>query len=174
MPRFITRKRAYNLKGIHDRHREIIRMLAIGMSRNDIAATLHIDPMSVTNVSGSEITRARIDELQDVRDDVARDVAARIQEVKGDALELLVQAIDGKVSIPVVGPNEAPVGVNQRIRVAQDLLGRAGHVAPTKSEVNVTHGHFTASDIIRLKELQKEAVQPAVYNIQSEEKDATL
>ena len=122
--------------------------MAVGEAHKDIAAVLGITRAVVTYTQNSELGREKLDELQDGRDETIKSITSHITELQPKALEILAGALDGKIE-QAEGSNVTP---NTQIKVAQDLLGRGGHVAPSRIQGHFEHEHkLTASDIEQIK-----------------------
>jgi FixJ family two-component response regulator len=76
-----TNNRAYNISHIWDTHHEIMRLLVMGLSRQEIARTMGVSPVTVTNVQNSPICRDRLNALREKRDANAMDMTNAIREL---------------------------------------------------------------------------------------------
>ena len=141
--------RSYEIQRLQARHREILRRLALGEAPQDIAADLGITRHVVTYTQNSQLGREQLEELNDSRDETVKTINGRIQQLQPKALDILAGALDGKV--PVV--DGANINVATQVKVAQDMLGRGGHVAPTRVQGLVAHEHkLSAEDIDKIKQ----------------------
>jgi len=141
--------RKYEIKELQARHREIIRRLATGEAHMDIAADLGISRAVVTYTQNSELGREQLAKLNDGRDETVMTINGRIQKLQPRALEILEGALNG--AVPTI--NGANITAATQVKVAQDILGRGGHVAPTRVQGNVSHEHkLSGEDIDRIKQ----------------------
>ncbi len=141
--------RVYEIKHLQERHKEILRRLTLGESAKNIAGALGITRAVVTYTQNSEIGRAKLDDLQDGRDETVKSITSHITELQPRALEVLEGALNGTIK-QVEGAN---ITTTLQVKVAQDLLGRGGHVAPSRIQGHFEHEHkLTASDIDKIKQ----------------------
>ena len=148
--------RIYEIQHLQERHKEILRRLTLGESHKSIAQELGITRAVVTYTQNSELGREKLDELQGGRDETVKNITGHIAELQPKAMEILEDALNGKVT-QVEGAN---ITANTQIKVAQDLLGRGGHVAPSRILGKHEHEHkLTASDIEKIKALAYERGQ---------------
>jgi len=140
--------RIYEIQHLQARHREILRRLVLGEAHQDIASDLGITRAVVTYTQNSQLGREQLEALSDGRDETVKTINGRIREMQPKALDILKGALDGRVPT-IEGAN---INVATQVKVAQDILGRGGHVAPTRMQGNITHEHkLTASDIEQIK-----------------------
>ena len=140
--------RIYEIQILQERHREILRRLTLGEAENHIARDLGITRAVVTYTKNSELGREKLVELQDGRDETVKSITSHITLLQPRVMEVLENALNGKVD-QVEGAN---ITASTQVKVAQDLLGRGGHVAPTRTESKYLHEHkLTASDIEKIK-----------------------
>lgn len=143
MPRHPTGSRKYNIGYLWDRHHEILRLNAIGLSHQGIATMLGITPQTVSNTVRSNISQPIIDEFRLNRDGSAVDVKRTIEKLAPEAVSKvrdIMRSADLKTSLAA----------------AKDLLDRGGFAAPTKVDIRKMSMHVTAEDIERLKQRQIE------------------
>lgn len=119
----------YQIKYIWDTHREIVRMIAAGMKRGEIAKIAGVSKQTVTNVANSNLTRARIDELHGRMDDDAVNVGKRIRALAPVALAVSEELLMDNSTSPAV-----------RTSIAQDILDRAGYQPPKQISVDLRFG----------------------------------
>ena len=143
MGRPATDSRKYEIQNIWDTHREIMRMLVIGMHQVDIARELGITPQTVSNVANSAICKRQMMLMRDARDLDAVDVAKRIQEIAPVALQTLENLLcEGNEST--------------QFKVATDILDRAGHSAVRTLRTESLSVHLTKDDIEEIKSRAQE------------------
>lgn len=176
--RLPANKRNYQIQRLQDSHQEILRQSVLGRTREDIAIALGISPATVTNVRNSELGRAQTEVLHSTRDEATTDIAQKIQELLPTAVGVLEDVMSGNIEMP----KASNVTVGQRIKVAQDLVGRGGHVAPSRVEAKHEHEHkFSAEDIQGIKDrarlsqknniIEAEIVEPAQLKDESNAED---
>jgi predicted transcriptional regulator len=134
MGRLPTGERKYAIQQVWDVHREIARLLVIGMKHVDIAEQLGISEATVSYTANSPVVKREIDLMRGARDLDAVDVAKRIQEVAPKALEVLEELLDTA--------NDAI-----KYRTAADILDRAGHAAVRNVRLETLSVHLNKEDI---------------------------
>lgn len=141
--------RSYEIQFLQQRHREILRRLVLGESHQDIAADLGVSRTMVTYTQNSQLGREQLEKLAGGRDETVKSINGRIQELQPKALDILSGALDGTVPVG----EGANITTAAQIKVAQDILGRGGHVAPTRVQGQIDHEHkLSAEDIDRIKQ----------------------
>ncbi len=137
------RKSRYTTQGLGDAHREIIRLYALGMPIQDIAAQMNCSRHHVRYVVNSPLGMLMREDLANRRDDAVVDVATTLAKMCPKAVELMGEVMEGKfdgASLPL------------RIRVCESILDRAGYGRVTKSENRNLNASLTAEDILMLQE----------------------
>lgn len=134
MKRRLTNNRYYRVKTIQDRHREITRLLLIGLKDVDIAASMNISTQTVRNTKNNPIIEAQLEIMSGARDYEAVDVAKRIQKIAPDAIEFLETVLTGVVPRPKIDEDtQERVTIKQRVDVAIHGLGMSGFSVIKKS-----------------------------------------
>lgn len=146
--RFVE-KRVYNIKSLWTNHEQMLRMVALGSSNEDIALACGVTPQTVSNVRNSPISKQKLTQLRTQLDAETIDIGARIQEFAPIALQLLEDVITGKV--------ESPVAI--RAKYASAHLGRAGYGEVKKIAAISTH--LSRDDIEAIKERALQAALEA-------------
>jgi len=140
--------RNYNIKMLQDRHKEIIRQSVLGVGREEIALSLGVTPATITNTCNSELGKAQREMLQIGRDTAVTEIDEKIQAMLPMAIAVMGGALEGRIE-QVEGSNISP---SQQMKAAQDILGRGGHVPPTRVQDNRKDDNkFSVDDIIELK-----------------------
>ena len=143
--------RYYEVKKIQYRHREIQRLLLIGLKAIDIADSLDITTQTVRNTKNNPVIKAQLDIMTGVRDVEAIDISKRIQKIAPDAIQFLETVLSGKVPLPDIDPEtEEKVSIKQRVDVAVHGLGLAGY-SPIKKTIDLGNT-LSREDINTLKE----------------------
>jgi hypothetical protein len=140
-------KNSYVVAEVWERHREIIRRLALGQKNVDIAKALGITEVSVSQVKNSPIVQEQLKAMMDKMDSEAVDVGKRIHEMAPKALDVLES---------VLNDEEDTVPLSIKVKTAHDILDRAGHAAIKQINANVMHGHFNADDLAEIRQLAKD------------------
>ena len=149
MGRLPHNNRHYEPKILQTRHREILRRLALGQTRGQVATDLGVSVATISYTQHSSLGRAQLAILQHGRDGAVQDISEQIQELLPVAIQVMEGGLNGYID-PVEYSNVTPA---QRISVARDILGRGGHVAPTRVQGQIDHYHkLTADDISGIKE----------------------
>jgi len=118
---------SYELQAIQDKHKEVLRLATIGLSKRRIAEELGVTVVTVANVLGSRCSQMHLAFLQRLRDTKSVAVAERIQETAARAMEVIESALDG----------DLPLEPKEQVRTAFGLLDRAGF-GPTRN-INAKH-----------------------------------
>ena len=129
----------YEIQNLRDVHREMARLLVMGMKHVDIAQLLGCDEHSIANFKNSKLGAAMIDKLHIERDESAKDVSRVLKEDAMNNVELLQSIRDNEKT-----PNKI------KVDIAQDLLSRAGYAKVTKTQVEDSGG--MKSLVMRAKE----------------------
>jgi predicted transcriptional regulator len=120
------------LKDLNARHREIIRLRALGMSVREVAAQLEITPQAVVNTCSSELGREKMEELQEAADFDTVNELARIRRLIPEAIGVHEQLM--KPYEETLDGDLAPIDSNTRLRAAQSLLDRGGLPKTNRTE----------------------------------------
>jgi hypothetical protein len=139
-------RKTWQVSRIWDKHAEIIRRKAVGQSNTQIAESMSMSQMQVSNVVNSPIVQERLAIMNGARDAYTIDLARDIREFAPKCLDLLKEIIGGEST---TGQLASPA---LKARVAIDVLDRAGY-SPVKS-VNIqgVHAHLTREDIEQMKQ----------------------
>jgi hypothetical protein len=153
-------KNSFVVAAVWERHREIIRRLALGQKNTEIAKALGITTVSVSQVKNSPIVQEKLNTMLDKMDGVAVDVGKRIREMAPKALEVLENVLED---------DEDTIPLSIKVKTAHDILDRAGHAAVKTVNANVLHGHFEAEDLAEIKELARNS--GVVVDVSADEVD---
>ncbi len=138
MGRRPTNNRAYNISHIWDTHHEIMRLLVMGLSRQEIARIMGVSPVTVTNVQNSPICRDRLNALREKRDANAMDMTNAIRELA----PLAVRKLEDTMSCGLP---------NVELAAAKDVLDRAGYTPVTRVRTENYNLHFTPDELAEIK-----------------------
>ncbi len=106
--------RKYQIQEMWALHKEISRLLLIGMKSVDIAAQLGITEATVSYTKNSELVKRRIAEMEAARDVDAIDISKQIKDLAPKAVEVLTKLMDDGLE---------PI----QLRAAFGILDRAGY-----------------------------------------------
>jgi len=137
-PKYLTKPRRYQLSNLWDRHYEILRLVAAGMSYSDVAARLNITTQTVGNTVNSPLGRIKIAKMREGRDVAVGEIRARIIKLLPRAVAVL--ASDLEDGLPEI-----------RNRTARDLLDRAGVNESKKGGLESMAQTLSKNDILELK-----------------------
>lgn len=142
--------KAYDIKKLWDRNHEICNLVVIGMNQEDVAKTLGVSPVTVSNTVNSSLGQEKIALMRGARDADTWDAAKKIQEVAKKSLTFLELALDDKVRDLEGQPLQ--VAVSTKVNIAKHVLNDlSGLKAPTRIEGKFAHAHLTTEDIEELK-----------------------
>jgi hypothetical protein len=122
-------------------HHEVIRLLLLGFKNKDIAQTMGISAVQVSNIRNSPVVQRRLAELHDIRDAEAFDARKEIDAALPESFQLLRSIIRGT-------DEGRDASINLRARTAENMIDRA---VPKKTQHEHVHGHLTAEDIKEIK-----------------------
>lgn len=152
MRKHLVNNRYYQVQRIQERHREITRLIIVGLKDTVIAESMGITAQTVRNTKNNPMVKKQLDLMTAVRDVEAIDVARRIEKIAPKALEVLENILDGKVEKPELDSNKYEmVSVGQRFSAARDFLDRSGHGAIKKVAGIIGHGYLSPDDVDELK-----------------------
>ncbi|MFA6972670.1 MAG: hypothetical protein WC208_14905, partial [Gallionella sp.] len=136
-------ERKYTVTQVWDSHREIARLLVLGLKHVDIANQLGVSEATVSYTANSPIIKREIENMRAARDLDTVDVAKRIQEVAPKALTVLENLL--------TTANDAI-----KYRTAADILDRAGHAAVKTLRTESLVAHLSRDDIEEIKNRAKQ------------------
>jgi transcriptional regulator with XRE-family HTH domain len=132
--------RKYQIMTLWERHHAILRLLALGYTPKQIADQVGCTTATVGNVQHGELGRRQVAILRGAADSAVVDINADIKRLAPIAVERLEQILtDDNSEKSLI------------VKVAQDLLDRAGHAAPKVIQGQFTSVHLTKEDIEDLK-----------------------
>jgi len=127
----------YEPTHLNARHREILRLTALGYKQVQVAAMLSITPATVGYVVRSPLGQSFLAEIHEARTDSVKDVHNRLQEMSPFAAEIMLD-------IMANGKREG-----DKLRAAEKVLEMTGHKADNKHMH--LHTHMTQEDIKEMK-----------------------
>jgi len=128
------------IKQLWEIHSEMIRMIVLGQSNDEIGEQTGYRSNTVSLIRNSPLVRERVEVFKNALDARTLDIAKRIQETAPKALKLLEEIIEGKVEVPVA----------IRAKYASEHLDRAGY-GPLRKTVSL-NGQISKEDMDRIKE----------------------
>lgn len=136
-------KTGWEVSDIWDIHHQIKRRIFLGQKNTEIARILGCTKEQVSSVRNSPVIQDELKKMQADADKDAVDVKAAVKKLAPKALRVMEQILD-----------DENVLANVRFNAAKDALDRGGHAAP--QQINHLHGHFTADDILEMKNRAKQ------------------
>lgn len=149
LPTYGTGKH-YNLAKLQERHREILRLAAMGGTDKDIASRMNVSPVTVRYTRRCALGNKQLSMLRNGRDTMAMDITERIQELAPDALRVIEEVVQSGTL------DDVPVDRKERIATSKDLLNRAGHGPVQKVIGAIGHGVLSGEVIQLVKSRAKE------------------
>lgn len=136
-------KTSWEVSEIWDLHHQIKRRIFLGQKNVDIARALGCTKEQVSSVRNSPVIREELQKMHESADAEVLDIRAEIKELAPDAMKVLEELM--------VNPDTP---ANVRLGCCRDVLDRDGHQAV--QQVNHLHGHFTANDLLEIKDRAKQ------------------
>ncbi len=148
----------YEMQRLQERHKELLRLLVLGVSKKEIASTLGITYAMVLYVEKSVLGQEYLEFLRGEREEVAIDIQSKIDGLAAPAVDVIRQAISGVMEVGLTDPEtgedkkvKIPVKQEQRIKASQDILSRHSQGYSPRQRINGTiqHDHIhNMGDII--------------------------
>ena len=135
-------KTSWEVSDMWDVHHQVKRRIFLGQKNVEIARMLGITKEQVSSIRRSPVVQDELKKMQAAADKDAVDVKTVVKELAPKALRVMEQILD-----------DDNVPANVKFSCAKDTLDRGGHAAP--QQINHIHGHFTAEDIIEMKNRAK-------------------
>lgn len=135
---------------IYDKHHEVMRLAILGLKQVEIADKLGMHPSSISRILNTPAARHRLKIMQGARDCAAFEMGSEIKKLAVQAVARLGDVLD---KVPTTHQEES-----NQIRVAQDMMDRAGYGAIKRSEVSATTTTTTLSgeDVLAMMERGRE------------------
>jgi len=89
-------RKSYDVKGLWQRHHEIVNLAVRGFSQVDIAKIVGCCPATVSNTLNGELGEKKLSELREKRDDEAKVVAENIRVLTDKALTTYHEILDNE------------------------------------------------------------------------------
>jgi predicted transcriptional regulator len=139
--RFNEEGRKYQIQKLWERQHEILGLALLGAEEKEIAQILDVTPATVSNCINSEIGKQQLAIMRGARDAETIDISKEIRNHAPKALQVLVHILEN--------PNSDEKNL---IKIATDMLDRAGYAAPKYVYGQFAHAVLTGGDIDELKE----------------------
>ena len=136
-------KRQYNIRNLWDTHHEIMRLLTMGLHHTEIAKTLGVSTVTVTNVKNSPVCQDLLRGMREERDKSATDMSIAIRELAPQAVAKLEEVM--QCGLP-----------NIELSAAKDILDRAGYTPIARVRTENYNLHFTTEEIAGIKQRARE------------------
>lgn len=143
-------KRNYSITKLRDRHKEIIRLLSLGMENKEISEMLGVTPQNISDVRNSPLAQKELSIMQAQRDAESLDIAIQIKNTAPAAFKILETMINRENEYLAENKDERPSVL--AISTAKDVLDRAGHSAVKKQFNMNASSKLTPEDIERMKQ----------------------
>jgi len=143
-----------------ERHHEIMRRIFLGQKNVDIARDLGITEATVSYTRNSKIVQDKLAIMQGARDAETIDLSKRIRDIAPKCLDLLEEAIDGRMDGILPG---------RRLREANLMMDRAGYGAVKTFRGEHLVRHLTDEDIEEIKQRAKSVGRESGNIVDAEE-----
>ena len=127
----------YEPKSLNARHREILRLVALGYKHVTVAKILGITPTAVGYTVNSPLGKSFLAEIHEARTGSVKDVHNRLQEMSPLAAEVMLDIM-----------NEGKSETN-KLRAAEKILEMTGHKSENKHMH--LHTHLSKDEIEEMK-----------------------
>lgn len=126
----------YEPQKLNARHREMIRLHALGYKGVQIAQILGVTPQNVYDTLGTPLAQAFLQEIEEARNGSVQDVRERLQEISPLAVEVVLDVMQNGSE-------------SNRLKAADKVLDKTGQ-KPGETH-NHNHVHLTKDDIEDIK-----------------------
>lgn len=138
----------YSLKKLQAKHREMLRLLALGIEPADVAKALGVSYQTVLNVKNSELGQIHLEVLNGQRDAEITYARKKIESLAPIATEVLEEVLIGEK-----GDDKLQVAVAEGVLAKVGL----GNISRTQAQnVNVNLDRKTLDDIIQEAKKERE------------------
>lgn len=141
------RKGMYDIKQLWQRSHEIISMALLGHKQKDIAEVLGVTAATVSNTLNGPLGKEKLDDMREDRDENAKKVARRIDELTDKAMKVYDDIFDSDTA-------SLKLKMDAANTVALEL---AGHRAPTKIDSRHISTTATLQELEEFKERGRQA-----------------
>ena len=148
--RRVGEKKGWQVTQMWENHHEIARRILLGQSNVDIAASMNIGAAQVSSVRNSPVVKDKIAIMSAARDAGTIDLSKEIMDLAPIAIARVKEALTtGKVF-------DKEVSATGILKEANNMIDRERGKAVQRVDTRNLHGHFTLSDIDRIKAKAKE------------------
>lgn len=145
-PRQFSRK--YQVKELANKHKEVIRLAALGCNGKEIAAATGYSETTVSVILNSRIVNDKLQQLHEGRDMTVMQARDLIEKAQPRAQQLLTKVLDGDEAL---NPT-----LKDRIRTAQYILEQGGNGPIKKQQTDIRQAILTTEDIISMRDSEDE------------------
>jgi len=143
-----------------DKHHEVVRMLVLGFSVQEIAQAVGLDTVQVLNIKRSPLIQSKLKAMREIRDQQTLNVADKLQRDMVKNLEVLAAIRDGEATDREGNPVFADLKL--RAEIAFGLMDRAGYSPVKKVQGEFVHSTIQAGELEEIKNRAREARSQAV------------
>ncbi len=136
----------YELKHLQERHKELLRLLVLGVKKKEIRSLLGITTPMILYVENSVLGQEYMETIRAERENDTVDIQKSIDNLAAPAIDVIRQAIAGKMKVDLIDPDtgnpktiELPIKPTDRIKTSQDILSR--HTKGYSPRQRVTNEH---------------------------------
>lgn len=144
----------YELKELQERHKEMLRLLALGMSKKDIASNLGITVATVRHTAKSVLGQQYLEFIRGEREEATMDIQQQIDGLAVPAVDVIRMTIAGKMEVELTDPKtgepvniETPVKNEQRLKASQDILARHSKGYSPRQRISNEHSGNVSHDL---------------------------
>jgi DNA-binding CsgD family transcriptional regulator len=135
-------RKTYDIKGLWQRHHEIVNLAVQGFKQVEIAEILNIDPQTVSNTLNSQLGKEKLSEIRQERDDDVKVTVEKIRILRNKAIDTYHRIFDNP---------DGQATLKDQLHVADTvLLELSGLKVPTKIQSVSTI--ISAAELRELKE----------------------
>ena len=134
-------RKSYQIKNLWEHSHRILRLAAMGLDGETIAAMVGVGTATVSNTINSRLGQRKLLMLRDAADAETIDIMTEIKKLAPKALKVLEELLDAEKD-------------EIKFKAAADVLDRGGYGA--KIDIRHLHAHLTAQDIDEIKQRGKQ------------------
>ena len=145
-------RKTFEVSEMWEMHHEIVRLLVMNLKPKEICDILGVSQAMVSYTRNSKVVKDHLAIMRSARDADTIDIARHIQKVTPKALQLLEDIIDD---------HGETLPMSLAAKTAESWVDRAGHGAIKTLKVAGAVAHFTAEEIMNLKDAANEEARMA-------------
>jgi len=134
-------RKSYQIKNLWEHSHRILRLAAMGLDGETIAAMVGVGTATVSNTINSRLGQRKLLMLRDAADAETIDIMTEVKKLAPKALKVLEELLDAEKD-------------EIKFKAAADVLDRGGYGA--KIDIRHLHAHLTAQDIDEIKQRGKQ------------------